>query len=64
MKEAGHDRVVIQKPDGKPRFIPLPALAQTDRWGTLAVVAAAVESVKRGQLVDISTKPVRAQLAI
>ena len=39
---AGRDRVVIQKPDRKPRVIPLPALAQTDRWGTLTEFAHAV----------------------
>ncbi|HVS48476.1 MAG TPA: Gfo/Idh/MocA family oxidoreductase [Candidatus Dormibacteraeota bacterium] len=85
---ARYDRVVIQKPEGKPRVIPLPALAQTDRWGTLAefaravregrepecsgrdnlgtlaMVAAAVESAKQGQPIDISTKQVRARLAI
>jgi predicted dehydrogenase len=39
---ARRDRVVIQKPEGKPRVIPLPALAQTDRWGTLTEFANAV----------------------
>jgi predicted dehydrogenase len=39
---AGRDLVVIQKPDRKPRVIPLPALAQTDRWGTLTEFAHAV----------------------
>jgi predicted dehydrogenase len=39
---ARRDRVVIQKPDGKRRVIPLPALAQTDRWGALTEFAHAV----------------------
>jgi predicted dehydrogenase len=38
------DRVVIQKPDRKPRVIPLPALAQIDRWGTLTEFAHAVRA--------------------
>jgi predicted dehydrogenase len=85
---ARRDRVVVHKPDRKPRVIPLPVLAQTDRvgtlaefvraihegrepecsgrdnLGTLALVAAAVESAKRGQPVDVSSAHVRAQLAI
>jgi predicted dehydrogenase len=36
------DRVVIQKTDRRPRAIPLPALPQTDRWGTLTEFAHAV----------------------
>jgi predicted dehydrogenase len=39
---ARRDRVVIQKPDRKPRVIPLPALARTDRWGALTEFAHAV----------------------
>ncbi|HEV2027032.1 MAG TPA: Gfo/Idh/MocA family oxidoreductase [Candidatus Dormibacteraeota bacterium] len=39
---ARRDRVVIQKPDRKPRVIPLPQLAQTDRWGALTEFAHAV----------------------
>src|ERR1700716_1912512 len=39
---ARRDRVVIQKPEGRPRVIPLPELAQTDRWGTPAEFANAV----------------------
>jgi predicted dehydrogenase len=82
------DRVVVQKPERKARGMPLPALAQSDRWGTLAefaravregrepecsgrdnlgtlaLVAAAVESATLGQPVDVSTTKVRAQLAI
>ena len=85
---ARRDRVVIQKAERKARAVPLPALTQTDRWGTLAefarairegrepecsgrdnlgtlaLVAAAVESAKRRQAVDISTAQVQAQLAI
>jgi predicted dehydrogenase len=71
------DRVVIEKPDRKPRTIPLNALARIDRWGTLtefaravregrepecsgrdnigtlAMVAAAIESVAQRQPVEI-----------
>jgi predicted dehydrogenase len=85
---ARRDRVVIHKPDHKPRVIRLPVLSQTDRagtlaefaraihegrepecsgrdnLGTLALVAAAVESAKRRQPIDISSAQVRAQLAI
>ena len=85
---ARRDRVVIHKPDHKPRVIRLPVLSQTDRagtlaefaraihegrepecsgrdnLGTLALVAAAVESAKRRQPIDISSARVRAQLAI
>jgi predicted dehydrogenase len=39
---ARHDRVVIYKPELKPRVVPLPALAQTDRVGTLAEFARAI----------------------
>jgi predicted dehydrogenase len=39
---ARRDRVVIQKPNHKPRAVPLPVLAQTDRWGTLTEFAHAV----------------------
>jgi predicted dehydrogenase len=39
---ARRDRVVIQKPDRKPRVIPLATLAQTDRWGALTEFAHAV----------------------
>ncbi len=73
------DRVVIRKPDRKPRAIPLSQLARIDRWGTLtefakavrdgrepecsgrdnlgtlAIVAAAIESAARRQPVEIST---------
>jgi len=80
------DRVVIQKPDRKPRAIRLSALARIDRWGTLtefalavregrepqcsgrdnlgtlAMVAAAIESTAQRQPVEIST--VRAQMRL
>lgn len=73
------DRVVIQKPDRKPRTLPLKALTRIDRWGTLtefanavregrepecsgrdnlgtlAMVAAAIESAARRQPVEISS---------
>jgi predicted dehydrogenase len=39
---ARHDRVVIQKPGRRPRVMPLQALTQTDRWGTLGEFARAV----------------------
>jgi predicted dehydrogenase len=39
---ARRDRVVIQKPDRKPRVVPLPQLAHTDRCGTLAEFARAI----------------------
>lgn len=39
---ARNDRVVIQKPGRRSRVVPLPALTQTDRWGTLAEFARAV----------------------
>jgi predicted dehydrogenase len=85
---ARRDRVVIHKPDRRPRVIPLTELAQTDRagtlaefaraihegrepecsgrdnLGTLALVAAAVESAKRRQPIDVSSAQARAQLAI
>lgn len=85
---ARRDRVAIHKPELPPKVLPLPALAQTDRWGTLAefaraihegrepecsgrdnlgtlaLVAAAVESVKQGQPVDLSAAQVPTQLAI
>jgi predicted dehydrogenase len=39
---ARHDRVVIQKPGRRSRVVPLEALTQIDRWGTLGEFARAV----------------------
>jgi predicted dehydrogenase len=39
---ARRDRVVLHKPDHKPRVIALPAMSQTDRWGTLTEFVHAV----------------------
>lgn len=85
---ARRDRVVIEKPGAKARVVALPAMAQTDRWGTLAefarairegrepecsgrdnlgtlaLAAAAVESAKWGQPVDIPSPQAEAKLAI
>jgi predicted dehydrogenase len=85
---ARRDRVAIHKPKHTPKVVPLPALAQSDRegtltefarailegrepecsgrdnLGTLALVAAAVESARQGQPIDVSTAEVRTQLAI
>ena len=46
---ARHDRVVIQKPDRKPRAVPLPALTKIDRWGTLTEFAHAVSEGREPQ---------------
>ena len=43
------DRVVIQKPDRKPRAIRLSALARIDRWGTLTEFALAVREGREPQ---------------
>lgn len=43
------DRVVIQKPDRKPRAVPLAAVARIDRWGTLTEFALAVQEGREPQ---------------
>jgi len=82
------DRVVIQKPDRKPRAVRLNAVARIDRWGTLtefahairegrepqcsgrdnigtlAMVAAAIESATRRLPIEMSTIQRQADLAI
>jgi len=39
---ARHDRVAIHRPARRPSVVPLPALPQTDRWGTLTEFARAI----------------------